>query len=98
MGGDDSPSGTELTQVAQRRYDPDEELSTTVVFALADARGVAPAEVNSPPLYERVDAAALERTFFGPQSGPVSGSVEFRYEEFLVRVGSDGWVRVFEAE
>lgn len=86
-------------QIAQRLYDPgrDEELTTAIVFALADAAGVEPTELTSPPLYEVVDAAAIEETFFGSgRAKPGSGTVEFRYEEYRVEVRSDGWIHVFE--
>lgn len=94
--------GTHRTQVAQRHYEPNgtDELTTTIVFAIADARGVSPSEVKSPPLYECVDAPALEKTFFGSdithESRRGTGTVEFRYAEYLVKVRSDGWVQVFE--
>lgn len=102
---DDDPTldaGTRWAQVAQRHFDPDRdrELVVTVVFAIAEARGVDPTEVRSPPLYECVDLAALEETFFGPDVAATarqgSGAVEFRYEEFLVKVRSDGWAQVYE--
>ena len=91
------------TQVVQRHYDPEEggELTTAILFAVADARNVSPSEIDAPPLYEWIDAAALEETFFGTdvvaEVRRGAGTVEFRYVEFLVKVGSDGWIRVFES-
>jgi hypothetical protein len=91
------------TQVAQRHYDPDEGdvLTVVIVNAIADGRGTEPTEVKEPPLYEVVDAAALEATFFGRNRDDTdrqgTGTVEFRYAEFLVKVRSDGWVQVYEA-
>jgi len=90
------------SQAAQRHYDPADtgELTTAIVFAIAEAMGVEPQEVKSPSLYECVDAAALEDTFFGPsvtgESRQGIGTVEFRYTEYLVTVRSDGWVQVYE--
>lgn len=106
MGDGDSPSSDEAdtrwSQVAQRHYEPDgtEELTTTIVFALADAQNVSPTDIQSPPLYNCVDAPALEATLFGPnvaaEARQGTGSVEFRYTDYLVNVRSDGWVEVFE--
>lgn len=103
---DDDPTTTPDThwsQVAQRHYEPGGkgELTTAIVFAIAEARGVSPSEVKSPPLYEVVDAPALEDTFFGSdvadQSRQGTGTVEFRYTDLLVKVRSDGWIQVFES-
>ncbi|MFB6166042.1 MAG: HalOD1 output domain-containing protein [Haloarculaceae archaeon] len=100
---DRATDGTERrSQVAQRHFEPDgtEELTTAIVFAVADAMGVEPHEVRSPPLYESVDAAALEETFFGPgavaRSRSGAGSVEFHYVGYIVSVRSDGWIQVYE--
>lgn len=94
-------SGAEWTRVVQRHHDPDEgTLATTLVFAVAEAMDVDPAAVQSPPLYDCIDAKGLERTFFGtgPAGSPphVSGAVEFHYRDYLVRVRSDGHVAVYE--
>ncbi|MFB6139708.1 MAG: HalOD1 output domain-containing protein [Halosimplex sp.] len=95
-------SGSTRVQAAQRHYDPGgaDELTTAIVFAVADAEGVDPSDLDVPPLYECVDAPALEDTFFGPETarGPRqgSGTVSFRYADYLVNVRSDGWIRVFE--
>lgn len=94
--------GTEWTQAAQRHYDRghDEELTTAIVFAIADAMGVEPVAVRSPPLYEFVDAAALDEAFFGPNVTEMArqgvGSVEFEYRQYRVTVRSDGWIQVDE--
>ncbi|WP_276273200.1 HalOD1 output domain-containing protein [Haloarcula litorea] len=93
-------AGDDGTLVAQRHHDPtDAELTVDIVSAVADAEGVAPRELED-PLYEAVDAAALAETFF---SGGVAdlptegvGTVEFRYVGYLVTVGSDGWIRVYD--
>lgn len=101
---DSSPRNddTHRTQATQRHYEPDGrgELTTAIVFALADAEGVAPSELRSPPLYECVDVPAIEDAFFGPdvsgggQQGV--GTVEFGYTDYRVEVRSDGWIRVYE--
>ncbi|WP_435063974.1 HalOD1 output domain-containing protein [Halobaculum sp. EA56] len=102
---DDDPSldrEATLRQAAQRLYDPDRDggLATAIVFAIADAEGVPPTEVKSPPLYETVDVAGIENTFFDRgtdgRSRHGTGAVEFRYAEYLVRVRSDGWIQVHE--
>ncbi|NKE35788.1 hypothetical protein GWG54_08135 [Natronococcus sp. JC468] len=71
-----------------------------MVFAIAEAEGISPSEVKSPPLYDSVDVAGVEDAFFGSDSGNGSrrgtGTVEFRYTEYLVKVRSDGWVEVYE--
>lgn len=104
MDGDDSTAepDTHWSQVVQQNYKSDgtEELTTAIVFAIADAKGVSPSDLKSPPLYECVDAPALEDAFFGPdvadESRQGTGTVEFRYTNYLVKVRSDGWIQVFE--
>jgi len=96
-------SKTGWSQVTQRHYDPEgnEELTTVIVYAIADARGVSPIEVKSPPLYEVVDVPAIENTFFGPdvagESRQSVGTVEFQYTNYLIQVESDGWVQLYES-
>jgi hypothetical protein len=100
---DDAPDegGATWSQAAQRHFDSEDtvELTTEVVFAIADARGTSPSEMSGPPLYECVDVPALESALFGTdESGTRQGvgSVDFRYAEYLVTVDSDGWIRVAE--
>jgi|AntRauTorcE11898_2_1112593.scaffolds.fasta_scaffold39313_2 hypothetical protein len=94
---------SEWTQVAQRSYDPEleEELTTTIVFAIADAKDVEPTELKSPPLYEVVDASALRDTLFEHGGGyerlDGNGTVTFQYDGHLVEVSDDGWVQVYES-
>lgn len=103
-GGDDSAldRDTHWREAAQRLYEPDRDggLATAIVFAIADADGVAPSEVRSPPLYEVVDVAGIEQAFFGSNADVGSrngtGSVDFRYGGYLVNVRSDGWIQVCE--
>ncbi|RBI63921.1 hypothetical protein DMJ13_05280 [halophilic archaeon] len=102
-GGPTTGHDSDWTQVAQRHYDPDDdngELTTALVFAIADAKGIAPTDLKSPPVYDCIDAAALEETFFGPDLDGESrhgvGTVEFRYDGYLVQTKSDGWIQVYE--
>lgn len=65
-----------------------------LVAAIADIEEVEAAEVGPPPLYDVVDAAALEDTIFGPETARTSRqgivTVSFRYDGFTVEVESDG--------
>jgi hypothetical protein len=95
----EAETGTEWTQAAQRHYDPadDFDLTSEVVTAVAAAANTDPVALDGPPLYDAVDAAALEATLFGSDGRRHnSGSVEFRYLGYRVHVASDGWIRVFE--
>lgn len=101
--GDDSTlsQDTHWRQVAQRLYEPDRDggLTTAIVFAIAEAADVSPGEVKSPPLYEAIDVAGVEDAFFGSRGDVArqgTGTVEFRYAEFLVKVRSDSWIQVYE--
>ncbi|WP_157972406.1 HalOD1 output domain-containing protein [Saliphagus sp. LR7] len=100
--GDTTGHDPGVRQVLQRHYDPEEsiEFTTTLVAAIADAKGVEATEVGSPPLYDVVDAAALENTVFGAEtprrSRRGSGTVSFRYDGLVVEVESDGWIHVYE--
>ncbi|KZX49592.1 hypothetical protein AV929_20655 [Haloarcula sp. K1] len=104
MAEDDptSSANTHGTQVAQRHYEPNGqgELTTAIIYAIAEADGVSPREVKSPPLYDSVDVPAIEKAFFRPNVGAGSrqgvGTVEFQYTDYLVKVQSDGWVRVYD--
>lgn len=87
--------------VARRQYEPEgrDELVTAIAFAIADAKGVGPAELTR-PLYGVIDVDGIEQAFFGSGTNAGSGNgtarVEFCYAEYLVNVGSDGWIRVYE--
>lgn len=86
---------------ARRRYEPggERKLATAIVFVLADAEGVGPAELTL-PLYDVVDADGIEQAFFGSGTNADArdgtARVEFRYAKYLVNVGGDGWIRVYE--
>jgi len=103
--GDDGPppDGHERwRQVVKRRHEPERDggLTTAIVSAIADAGNVSPSSLKSPPLYNVVDVAGIEKAFLGLNAGESArrgtGSVEFRYTEYLVEVGSDWWIRVYE--
>jgi hypothetical protein len=101
MDGERAEPETRRSQVAQRHFDPEaEELTTAIIFAVAEGAGVEPGALDT-PLYEVIDAAALQDTFFGPEVSEGSrqgvGSVEFRYEGYHVAVESNGWIRVQES-
>jgi hypothetical protein len=89
-------------QVAQRPFDPaaGESLTVVVVSTIADAMGVEPIEVQSPPLFDVVDIAALEDAYFAngktTEGRDSTGSATFKYNDYLVAVRSDGWVQVSE--
>ncbi len=96
------PAGTDWELVVQLPFDADggDELTSAVITAVAEAEGVRPREVKTPPLYEVVDVSALESAFFGSQTIDGSGdghlSVEFMYRGHRILVRSDGWVQVYE--
>jgi len=92
---------THQSQVAQRHYEPNGngELTTAIIYAIAEAEGVSPCEVKSPPLYESADVPAIEDAFFGPdgdrESWRGTGTFEFQYADYLVKIRSDGWIQVY---
>jgi hypothetical protein len=86
------------SQVGQRQFDPatEGELTSAIVCAVAEAEGVDPVEIGSPPLYESVDVCSLDDVLFGSRgSAPAEGRVAFEYHGYLVAVRADGWVRVY---
>ncbi|MFC7132740.1 MULTISPECIES: HalOD1 output domain-containing protein [Salinibaculum] len=104
-GSEDDPTldhDTHWRQVAQRHYDPDEdgELTTVLVFAIAEARDVSPDEVKSPPLYAVADVPAIEAALFNSETETESRqgtvTIKFRYADYLVKTRSDGWIQVYE--
>lgn len=92
----------EWEQVAQKPIDAAESdsLTTTIVSAIADAEGVPPKDIKSPPLYNVVDTAALEVAVFGSGRGSSTVdsrcSTEFMYRGYRVVVQTDGWVQIYE--
>ncbi|SEH14714.1 hypothetical protein SAMN04487967_1733 [Natronorubrum sediminis] len=107
----DSPSDTHATDGsdhlvadAQAHYDYDEphDLTTTIIFAVADAEGVDPPNIKTPPLYDHVDTVAVEEALFGPvrtrQNHDGTESITFSYRDHEIVVRSDGWVFVRSAD
>jgi len=87
-------------QVNQVHYDyeSDRSLVTALVLAIAEAKGVDPiADEEMPPLFESLDAAALENMFFSSaeMSTDDKGFVTFRYTEYKVVLRADGWIFVY---
>ena len=101
---DDDPThdgDAQWHQLAQRHYDPerDAELTTAIVYTVADAKEIEPNQLKSPLLYDVVDVPAIETAFFeGSANGdspPGTGTVEFRFDGHLVKIRSDGWIQVY---
>lgn len=88
--------------VLQRPADrlDDRGLTTTIVMAVADAEGIAPKDVKDPPLFEAIDAVALEQAFFGrgdrESAHDENMTTEFMYHDHRIVVRSDGWVLVYD--
>lgn len=95
----DVDGGQRLVEQAQYKRTGRDDLTTTIIEAIAAAEGVSPAELKEPVLYDCVDIAALEDSFFEPkvarERSDAVGSVEFEYDEYRVEVSSDGWVSVY---
>jgi hypothetical protein len=91
-------------QVNQTRYDreSDRALVTALVLAISEAKGVDPIDDEEmPPLFESLDAAALEDTFFGPAEAGTKhrdgGLVTFHYTGHKVALRADGWIFIYES-
>lgn len=91
-------------QVYQTHYDRenDGELATELVFAIAEVMDVDPLDhTKMSPLYESVDAQALEETFFGPSGADTqrdeAGAVTFMYTGHKVALRSDGWIFIYKS-
>lgn len=70
-------------------------LSTTLVMAAADARGIEPSKLQ-PPLYDIVDPDALDALFRSIRGNATSSPVRLTFAEWGCRmtVDSDGLVEV----
>ena len=95
---------SQWVQVNQTAYERENngELVTALVEAIADAKDVDPLDsAKMPPLYESLDTAALEDTFFGPSGAERpprdGGFVEFHYTGYKVTLRADGWIFVYES-
>lgn len=90
------------TAVHQIYYDDEDsyDLTTAIIYGIAEVKGIEPTELKSPVLYECVDTAALEKSLFGLSSNggrrESSGAVEFIYDVFRIVVRSDGWISIHE--
>ena len=92
--------GEDWHEVGRDRYDPagEDDLTAALTFVLAEGEGVEATELDSPLLYDCVDATAVETAVFGcdpPDRG--LEAVAFRYDGYLVNVRRDGQIRVFES-
>jgi hypothetical protein len=89
-----------LVQQAHYEHAGRHDLTTTIIAAVAEAKGVSSPDITEPVLYDSVDIAALEDAFFGPdvtdQSRDAVGSVEFQFGEYHIELKSDGWIAVYE--
>jgi hypothetical protein len=94
--------GEQLVEQAHYERGGRDDLTTTIIGAVAAVKRVSPTELKDPVLYDCVDIAALEDSFFGPsivgERRDAVGSVEFGFGEYRVEVSSDGWVSVYEYE
>ena len=91
------------TFATQRHYDSEEPLTLTnvIIEAIADAEGVPFVEIKEPPLYEVVDAEALEEALFNRPTASresMGSSAEFHYNGYKVKVEADGWVTVLRQD
>lgn len=106
VGAAETVDTDDWVQIHQSYYDStnDEgELTTALVSAIAEAKGVDPLNHSEmPSLYDSIDAQALEETFFGPSGAETQreeGSVvTFIYEDYKVALRADGWIFVYEPE
>lgn len=95
------PQHDEWDLVEQRSFDVEsaDGLTTTIVYAVAEAEGIAPRHLKHPPLFDVIDTAALEAAFFGNHANSrahdPNSSTEFMYRDYRIVVRSDGWVQVF---
>ena len=92
--------GEDWDVVGEGQYDPagEDDLTAALAFVLADVEGVGVTELDGPLLYDCVDVGAVETAVFGcdpPDRG--LEAVAFRYDGYLVNVGRDGQIRVFES-
>ncbi|SIR63241.1 hypothetical protein SAMN05421858_3019 [Haladaptatus litoreus] len=87
--------------VEQAQYDRNgrHDLTTAIITTIAAAEGVAPAELKDPVLYECVDVAAIEDSFFGPEVGGQNrdgvGTVAFRFGDYRIEVTNEGAIAVY---
>lgn len=90
--------------LAQAVYDPTEwhDLTSAIVYTIADAKAVSPRELDSRVLHDVVDVEAVEAVFFDPERSrdlsSISNRIAFEYETYRVEVWNDGEILVFGQE
>jgi hypothetical protein len=101
-GDEDGPADDARQLLAQQHYDQEDRvsLSTVVVTAIADARGVDAVDVREPVLHDVVDVEAVESLLFGTSTNGdrdrTDGAVTFEYDRTEVVVRSNGWVQLYD--
>lgn len=83
---------SERTVLAKRMVDAERDTAVVVVETVAEVTGGPLDEL--PPLESVIDSDSLDRIF---EKRTVSGYVTFEYLGYLVCVGADGLVAVFES-
>ncbi|WP_259535308.1 HalOD1 output domain-containing protein [Halalkaliarchaeum sp. AArc-CO] len=108
-GSVESPPGFEdQTPIYRDRYDPtkDGELATYLTVSVAKVMGVDPLDIEAveklPPIYDAIDATAVQRLFFagdcvGVQRNEIRGAVTFPYAGRVIHIRADGTVSVYES-
>ena len=93
------PTEIDWELLDQIPFGPDEphDITTAVIEGVAEAEGVRQMEIRDPPLYEIVDAEALQEALLGIPQDQTEGLQfsEFMYQGYRIVVRSDGWVQVF---
>ncbi|WP_415381223.1 HalOD1 output domain-containing protein [Halosimplex sp. TS25] len=84
--------GTEVVYSSADDRSPETDLSVAVIESLAEAKGVAPIDIEQ-PLYDVVDPDALDRLFTDGE-GSVAGRVVFDFDAHEITVHSDGDILV----
>lgn len=104
-GGWDRNGRGEWIQVNRARYNRKsiDELVTTITSMVAEVMGVDPLNYQVlPPMYESVNMESLENLCFEPELFHMDRigdeEVSFLYAGFNIRLGTDGWVTVYEKQ
>jgi hypothetical protein len=101
-GDEDGPADDARQLLAQQHYDQEDRvsLSTVVLTAIADARGVDAVDVREPVLHDVVDVEAVESLLFSTSTNGdrdrTDGAVTFEYDRTEVVVRSNGWVQLYD--
>lgn len=72
-----------------------------ITSVVAETKGIDPLERQMlPPMYNAIDMHMLEKAVFNPEltqrDRTESTNVNFRYAGYRIRLGTDGWVTVYE--